>query len=94
MDFYWESFTMDGYQPPFGSVKYPARVCDADDIGQKLFDQGTLFICPPREGMILESQMTRFPFTSFGFIINKKEKDGETINQKFVEDLILAAYQM
>jgi hypothetical protein len=38
MDIHWESFTMDGYKPPFANVKYPARVCDADDIGQKLFD--------------------------------------------------------
>jgi hypothetical protein len=44
--------------------------------------------------MILESQMTEFPFTSFGFVMNKKEKEGGTINKKFVEDLILVVYQM
>ena len=32
-----------------------SRLCDEEDISKEFFDQGTLFICPPKEGMYMES---------------------------------------
>lgn len=37
--------------------------------------------------------MEQLPVSLFGFVIEKKEKEGGEVNKKFVEDLMIVIYQ-
>ena len=57
-----------------------SRICTADDIGQQLYDKGTLFLCPPIEKIKFQDHFGKFPGWYLGFEVKpnlkrKNEKD-------------------
>jgi hypothetical protein len=90
--FGWENYESKSLNEVNNNGFYDGRVCEKSDVGKELYDQGTLLICPPLEGLAMENRAFSYPNKHFSFGITQKNTDKATID--FVNELKLFRFQM
>jgi hypothetical protein len=66
------------------------RICGPEDIGEKLYNTGTLYICPPADGIEMMQSVMTHPHSEMKFYI----KPAKGADDKFINTVTLKRYQM
>ena len=70
--FGWENHYQENINKETAEGFYDSRECNAEDIGEELYEQGTLFICPPKDGLVIQNRAFSFPNKYFSFGVIQK----------------------
>ena len=63
----------------WSNPKFDSRICTEEDIGEELFIQKFLYICPPKTGLLLEGNRMQSNHSIFGFEVKMKHTSKEAV---------------